>query len=107
MAKAGWLVYILRCADGTLYTGATNDLTGTQKFLKMPGQVNGSASWGQDGSGNGIAYHPTGAGYPGFAIVDTALAVPYRFGVDLSQLAGTTTADFYLCTGSASTSERR
>lgn len=22
----GWRVYILRCADGTLYTGATNDL---------------------------------------------------------------------------------
>jgi putative endonuclease len=21
-----WLVYLLRCADGTLYTGATNDL---------------------------------------------------------------------------------
>jgi len=23
-----WHVYILRCADGTLYTGATNDLKG-------------------------------------------------------------------------------
>lgn len=23
---AGWHVYILRCGDGTLYTGATNDL---------------------------------------------------------------------------------
>ena len=23
---AGWTVYILRCADGSLYTGATNDL---------------------------------------------------------------------------------
>ncbi len=23
---AGWIVYILRCADGTLYTGITNDL---------------------------------------------------------------------------------
>jgi len=22
----GWCVYILRCGDGTLYTGATNDL---------------------------------------------------------------------------------
>jgi putative endonuclease len=22
----GWLVYVLRCADGTLYTGITNDL---------------------------------------------------------------------------------
>jgi len=25
-AKRPWRVYILRCADGTLYTGATNDL---------------------------------------------------------------------------------
>ncbi len=23
----GWRVYLLRCADGTLYTGATNDLS--------------------------------------------------------------------------------
>ena len=23
---AGWFVYILRCADGTLYTGITNDV---------------------------------------------------------------------------------
>jgi predicted GIY-YIG superfamily endonuclease len=23
---AGWLVYVLRCADGSLYTGITNDL---------------------------------------------------------------------------------
>jgi predicted GIY-YIG superfamily endonuclease len=23
----GWFVYILRCADGTYYTGITNDLT--------------------------------------------------------------------------------
>ena len=26
MAKAGWHVYILECADGTLYTGSTTDL---------------------------------------------------------------------------------
>ncbi len=25
-AKAGWVVYLIRCADGTLYTGVTNDL---------------------------------------------------------------------------------
>jgi len=25
-AGRGWLVYVLRCADGSLYTGATNDL---------------------------------------------------------------------------------
>jgi len=24
--KIAWFVYVLRCADGTLYTGATNDL---------------------------------------------------------------------------------
>jgi len=24
---SGWSVYILQCADGTLYTGVTNDLT--------------------------------------------------------------------------------
>lgn len=23
----GWMVYILRCGDGTLYTGCTNDLS--------------------------------------------------------------------------------
>ncbi|HTN53973.1 MAG TPA: GIY-YIG nuclease family protein [Anaeromyxobacter sp.] len=25
-AARGWRVYVLRCADGSLYTGATNDL---------------------------------------------------------------------------------
>lgn len=25
-ASPGWLVYMLRCADGSLYTGITNDL---------------------------------------------------------------------------------
>ncbi len=24
--RAGWHVYVLRCGDGSLYTGATNDL---------------------------------------------------------------------------------
>ncbi len=24
--EQGWLVYVLRCADGSLYTGITNDL---------------------------------------------------------------------------------
>jgi putative endonuclease len=26
-ARRGWHVYLLRCRDGTLYAGATNDLT--------------------------------------------------------------------------------
>jgi putative endonuclease len=26
MAASTWLVYILRCADGSLYTGCTNDI---------------------------------------------------------------------------------
>jgi len=26
-AKPGWWVYIVRCADGTLYTGATTDVS--------------------------------------------------------------------------------
>ena len=26
MNDSGWFVYILRCADGTFYTGITNDL---------------------------------------------------------------------------------
>ena len=25
-ARRGWQVYLLRCRDGTLYAGATNDL---------------------------------------------------------------------------------
>ena len=27
-ARRGWHVYLLRCGDGTLYAGATNDLAG-------------------------------------------------------------------------------
>jgi putative endonuclease len=27
-ARRGWHVYLLRCGDGTLYAGATNDLPG-------------------------------------------------------------------------------
>jgi putative endonuclease len=26
MSRSGWRVYLLRCADGTLYTGVTNDV---------------------------------------------------------------------------------
>jgi len=26
-SSGGWFVYLLRCADGTLYTGVTRDLT--------------------------------------------------------------------------------
>jgi len=28
MSEKKWLVYILRCGDGSLYTGITNDLAG-------------------------------------------------------------------------------
>jgi predicted GIY-YIG superfamily endonuclease len=30
--KPGWLVYLLRCRDGSLYTGITNDLPKRLKF---------------------------------------------------------------------------
>jgi hypothetical protein len=81
------------------FTGAQqNDLGSPQvkKWVKVPGQVNASASVQRDGSGNGAAYHPTGAGYLGFGLYDTSRAVPYEVRVVVSQLAGTTTADFFL-----------
>ena len=28
---AAWFVYVLRCADGTLYTGSTNDLAARER----------------------------------------------------------------------------
>lgn len=28
LSPGGWCVYVLRCGDGTLYTGMTNDLAG-------------------------------------------------------------------------------
>ena len=34
MGRSGWFVYILSCADGSLYTGITNDLA---RRLKMHG----------------------------------------------------------------------
>jgi len=37
----GWRVYILRCGDGTLYTGATNDLA---RRLSAP-CVRSTATW--------------------------------------------------------------
>jgi len=39
--KGAWCVYMLRCADGTLYTGATNDL---------------AARVARHGAGKGAAY---------------------------------------------------
>lgn len=39
--KGAWCVYMLRCADGTLYAGATNDL---------------SARLARHGAGKGAAY---------------------------------------------------
>ncbi|MCX6552101.1 MAG: GIY-YIG nuclease family protein [Acidobacteria bacterium] len=31
MSGTGYVVYILRCADGTLYTGSTNDLAARER----------------------------------------------------------------------------
>ena len=31
-----WYVYILRCSDGTLYTGCTSDLDDRLQTLKVP-----------------------------------------------------------------------
>jgi len=30
-SSAAWYVYLLRCSDGTLYTGSTNDLTAREQ----------------------------------------------------------------------------
>lgn len=40
MEPKGWSVYILRCADGTLYTGATNDV---RARLERHGRGRGAA----------------------------------------------------------------
>lgn len=39
-ASRGWFVYMLRCCDGTLYTGATNDL---ERRLATHGRGKGAA----------------------------------------------------------------
>jgi len=40
MSEAAWCVYVLRCADGSLYTGATNDL---QRRLRQHNDGSGAA----------------------------------------------------------------
>lgn len=39
--EGGWHVYILRCADGTLYTGITTDVT--RRLLEHNGSPRGAA----------------------------------------------------------------
>lgn len=39
MSRRGWIVYILRCADDTLYTGITTDL---EARLKKHGEGRGA-----------------------------------------------------------------
>lgn len=81
------------------FTGAQqNDLGNpqVQKWVRVPGQVNASASVQRFGDGTGGAYHPTGNGYHGYALWDSALAVPYEVRAVISQLSGTTTNDFSL-----------
>lgn len=39
MAEKQWVVYILQCADGTLYTGITDDL---QRRMKVHGTEKGA-----------------------------------------------------------------
>jgi putative endonuclease len=40
---AGWWVYLLRCADGSLYTGVTNDLA--RRLRQHNGEISGGASY--------------------------------------------------------------
>ncbi|MSP61457.1 MAG: GIY-YIG nuclease family protein [Myxococcales bacterium] len=52
-ARQAWLVYLLRCADGTLYAGATNDLArrlraharGTVKYTR--GRLPVAVAWSE------------------------------------------------------------
>lgn len=81
------------------FTGTQQNDLGSpqvQKWVKMPGQLNASASVQRFGDGTGGAYHPTGTGYPGLAIYDTALTTPFQVSAVVNQLSGTTTDDFVL-----------
>lgn len=42
-----WLVYLLRCSDGSLYTGVTNDLPKRLKAHVIKGNVF-KAQWQED-----------------------------------------------------------
>lgn len=39
-SRSGWVVYVLRCGDGSLYTGVTNDLA---RRLRAHGDGRGGA----------------------------------------------------------------
>ena len=43
MAAAQWFVYLLECADGTLYCGVTTDVT--RRLAQHNGQVPGGARY--------------------------------------------------------------
>ncbi len=43
MTGAAWFVYILRCADGTLYTGITTDIA--RRLAEHNGEVGGGARY--------------------------------------------------------------
>lgn len=43
MPDAEWVVYMLRCADGTLYTGVTRDLE--RRLRQHNGELVGGASY--------------------------------------------------------------
>lgn len=43
MTGAAWFVYILRCADGTLYTGITTDIA--RRLAEHNGEAGGGARY--------------------------------------------------------------
>ena len=47
-----WFVYILRCVDGSLYTGITKDVMRAE----LPRKVNGSAQYAIDVQVPGMVY---------------------------------------------------
>jgi putative endonuclease len=42
-APAGWVVYLLRCSDGTLYTGVARDVT--RRLRQHNGEIKGGAAY--------------------------------------------------------------
>ena len=61
--KRGWTVYILRCADGTLYTGVTTDL---ERRLRM--HHAGTAARYTRGRGPFVVFHVEEVGSRGDAL---------------------------------------